>query len=41
MKKLKLALSYIIVLFASPKKAAEAVNDAESVKDLDERMRKL
>ena len=38
MKKLKLALAYIIVLFASPKQAAEAVNEAGSVGEMDERM---
>ena len=41
MKKLKLLGKYILVLLVCPKQAAEAVNEAESVKDLDERMRKL
>lgn len=41
MKKLKLFFTYILVLFASPKKAAEAANGAENKKDLDERISKL
>lgn len=41
MKKLKLALAYIIVLFVHPKKAAEAVNEAGSVGEMDERIMRL
>lgn len=41
MKKLKLLGKYILVLLVCPKQAAEAVNEAEGVEELDERIKKI
>jgi len=41
MKKLKLLGKYILVLIACPKQAAEIVNTAETVGEMDERMMRL
>lgn len=38
MIKLKLFFTYIVILLAQPKKAAEIVNAAQSVAEMDERM---
>ena len=41
MKKLKLLGKYILVLLVCPKQAAEAVNEAQDERDLDERILKI